>query len=88
MCICTYTKSEKKRPEKAQNETKRKNYNTGGCKMSPNSFDRLFWIDKALLQEVTHQGVVVAEGRSSEAVVFIRVPLKGRKSLVSVTTAG
>lgn len=56
--------------------------------MSSNSCDRLFGIDEALLQEVTHQGVVVAERRSSEAVVFISVPLKSRSSLISISTAG
>lgn len=53
-----------------------------------NISDELFGIDEALLQKVTHQGVVVAERRSSEAVVFVGVPLKSRKNLVSVTAAG
>lgn len=56
--------------------------------MQSNSFDRLFGIDEALLQKVTHQGVVVTQGRSSEIVAFVGVPLKIRKNLISITAAG
>lgn len=65
-----------------------KNKNMGGWKMPSNSFDRLFGINEALLQKVTHQGVVVTEGRSSETVVFVRVPLENKKNLISITAAG